>query len=244
MLKRLITAAVGVVGLVVIGLGVASATVWRADDVLVADDVRRTRTPWSTDPGVLELGGDPVTVTVTRAGRRPRSSWRSVATPTSPAGWAPTRTDRSPGCTSWHELAVDDVEDTRPSPRRRPRTRRPPPPPRRRRDPRADRAPRPTRRRPRPTRPGRTCGSPRRRATGRPTLVWPQQEGRWSLIAVSTGESAPTLSMAWPRVVTTPWLWPCVVVGGLLLVLLVGAGSCCATSAAHAQGLDEPSGTP
>ena len=36
MVKRLIIAAVGVVGLVVIGLGVASATVWRADDVLVA----------------------------------------------------------------------------------------------------------------------------------------------------------------------------------------------------------------
>ena len=76
MLKRLIIAAVGVVGLVVIGLGIASATVWRADDVLVATTSGGSHT-LVTDPGVLELGGDPVTVTVTvpddgqrRPGRR------------------------------------------------------------------------------------------------------------------------------------------------------------------------------
>ena len=57
--------------------------------------------------------------------------------------------------------------------------------------------------------------------TGSAELVWPAQEGRWSLIAVSTGESAPTLALAWPRVVTTPWLWPCVVVGTLLVLLAV-----------------------
>ena len=38
---------------------------------------------------------------------------------------------------------------------------------------------------------------------------------------MSTGESAPNLTLAWPRVVTTPWLWPAVVVG-LLLVLVSG----------------------
>ena len=42
MRKRVITAAVGVVGLVVIGLGVASATIWRADDVLVATTTSST----------------------------------------------------------------------------------------------------------------------------------------------------------------------------------------------------------
>ena len=63
-MKRLIIAAVGVVGLVVIGLGVASATVWRADDVLVAGTSGGPHT-LVTDPGVLELGGDPVTVHVT-----------------------------------------------------------------------------------------------------------------------------------------------------------------------------------
>ena len=61
MRKRLIEAGVGLLGLVVIALAVASATLWRADDVLVA---RATATAGLvvTDPGVLELGGDPVTV--------------------------------------------------------------------------------------------------------------------------------------------------------------------------------------
>ncbi|ASR53963.1 hypothetical protein CBP52_00990 [Cellulomonas sp. PSBB021] len=60
----MITAAAGVVGLVVIGLGVASATVWRADDVMVATTTASSHVV-VTDPGVLELGGDPATVRVT-----------------------------------------------------------------------------------------------------------------------------------------------------------------------------------
>ena len=90
MLKRLIIAAVGVVGLVVIGLGIASATVWRADDVLVATTSGGSHT-LVTDPGVLELGGDPVTVTVSVPDGG-QSSSRSAVTRTSTAGWGPTRT--------------------------------------------------------------------------------------------------------------------------------------------------------
>ena len=107
-LKRLTTAAVGVVGLVVIGLGIASATVWRADDVLVATTsggahtlVDRPRRPGARRRPRDRQGQ--------RAGRRHRRAWRSVATRTSRAGWAATRTGRSPGLSAWHTLAVDDV---------------------------------------------------------------------------------------------------------------------------------------
>ena len=70
MVKRLIivAVAVGVVGLVVIGLGVASATVWRADDVLVAGTSGGAHT-LVTEPGVLELGGDPVTASSCQSSR-------------------------------------------------------------------------------------------------------------------------------------------------------------------------------
>ncbi len=55
------------------------------------------------------------------------------------------------------------------------------------------------------------------------TLDWTRQEGRWSLLVASTGEdpAPPTLTLTWPREVTTPWLWPGVI-GGVVL-LLAGA---------------------
>ncbi|WP_309135520.1 hypothetical protein [Cellulomonas sp.] len=54
--------------------------------------------------------------------------------------------------------------------------------------------------------------------TGEVELTWTAQPGRWSVLAVGPGESAPRLSLAWPQEVTTPWLVPCVVVGSLLLL--------------------------
>ena len=63
MLQRLIAAVLGVLGLAAIALGIASATVWRADDTLTA--TARTAegtTLITTAPGVLELGDPPVSV--------------------------------------------------------------------------------------------------------------------------------------------------------------------------------------
>ena len=105
--KRVITAAVGVAGLVVIGLGVASATVWRPDDVLVAT------TPASghlvvTDPGVLELGGDPVTIRATTTGKDPVVL--AIGRDNDVAGWVGADAHvQVTGLASWDELAVDDV---------------------------------------------------------------------------------------------------------------------------------------
>ncbi|MDQ0371706.1 hypothetical protein [Cellulomonas humilata] len=217
MLKRLTTAAVGVVGLVVIGLGIASATVWRADDVLVATTSGGAHT-LVTDPGVLELGGDPVTVKVSVPDGG--NVVLAVGRDTDVAGWVGTDAHgQVTGLSAWHTLAVDDV--AAPAPTAEPTD--------------AATAAAPAEPVPTPTPTDGATDGPATAAdptgsdlwvaqetgTGSAELVWPAQEGRWSLLAVSTGESAPTLSLAWPRVVTTPWLWPCVAVGTLLVLLSV-----------------------
>ena len=215
MLKRLIIAAIGVVGLVVIGLGIASATVWRADDVLVATTSGGQHT-LVTDPGVLELGGDPVTVTVSVPDDGPVVL--AIGRDTDVAGWVGTDAHgRVTGLSGWHTLAVEDVEAPAPDGDRRlgraPGRRRDAAAPAPTESPAAEAAPTvadPT---------GSDLWVAQETGLGSAELVWPAQEGRWSLIAVSTGDAAPTLSLAWPRVVTTPWLWPCVAAGALLVLV-------------------------
>ena len=57
------------------------------------------------------------------------------------------------------------------------------------------------------------------RGTGEAVLDWERIPGRWSLIAATDGTAAaPALTLTWSRTVTTPFLVPGLVVGGLLLV--------------------------
>ena len=153
---RVITAAVGVVELVVIGLGVAPATVWRPDDVVVAT------TPASghlvvTDPGVLELGDGPVTIRATTTGGDPVVL--AIGRDTDVAAWVGTDAHvQVTGLASWSELEVTDVKDTTPAPSPAPADRLLP-----LRHPRpARRPPRAPTRRPRSTPRAPTSGSPRR----------------------------------------------------------------------------------
>ncbi|MDM7855792.1 hypothetical protein [Cellulomonas alba] len=217
MLKRVITAAVGVVGLVLVGLGVASATLWRADDVLVATASGSAHT-YVTDPGVLEMGGDPATVRITV----PDGAHvvLAVGRDTDVTGWIGSDPHaRVTGLSSWHDLATATAS-AKPTPA-----------------PTAGATAKPS---PTPSPTGTAAASAGGAATsaaaadptgsdmwvqesagnGSASLTWQAQPGRWSLIAVSTGAAAPTLSISWPRVVTTPWLWPLVVIG---LVLVLGA---------------------
>ncbi|GEK22546.1 hypothetical protein [Cellulomonas xylanilytica] len=217
MLKRLTAAVIGIVGLVVIGLGIASATVWRADDVLVATTSGGANT-LVTDPGVLELGGDPVTVTATVPDDG--TVVLAIGRDTDVAGWVGTDAHgQVTGLSSWHTLAVDEVEAPAPTPVPTDAAAAP-----------ADPA-QPDAAAPSPTEGTADAPVPvadpsesdlwvaQDTGTGSAELVWPATEGRWSLLAVSTGDSPPTLELAWPRVVTTPWLWPCVAVGTLLVLL-------------------------
>jgi hypothetical protein len=70
------------------------------------------------------------------------------------------------------------------------------------------------------------------------------EEGRWSLLLAPLGDSegdpavltGTTITMTWPQVVTTPWLWPGVVVG----VLAVAVGLMLALSAVKGQRRSRP----
>ncbi|WP_454051389.1 hypothetical protein [Cellulomonas sp. Marseille-Q8402] len=215
MLQRLIAALLGVLGIAAIGLGVASATVWRADDPLVATaapggDVRTL----VTDPGVLELAGDPVTVTVRAEGS---PVVLAVGRDTDVTAWVGDDPyERVTGLSDWHTLATTAVEPEA-APTAAPTTEAP-----------ADAAATPS-----PSASGEPEASAVRAADptgsdmwvlevggdGSATLDWPAQDGRWSLIAVSLGDTAPTLDLSWPQTVTTPWLWPGVALGVLLLAV-------------------------
>lgn len=209
MLQRIIAALLGVLGVAAVGLGIASATAWRADDPLVATAAPGgyTRT-LVTDPGVLELIGDPVTVTV-RADGAPVVV--AIGRDTDVRGWIGTDPYvRVTGLADWHTLATTvSTPDATPS---------------------ASATPTPT---PTPAT-GTDEGSEPVRAAdptgsdlwvvevggdGSASVAWPAQDGRWSLIATSLGDTAPTLELSWPQTVTTPWLWPGVTLGVLLLAV-------------------------
>ncbi|OJV56788.1 MAG: hypothetical protein BGO38_02140 [Cellulomonas sp. 73-145] len=237
MRKRLIEAGIGLLGLVVIALAVASATLWRADDVLVA---RATATAGLvvTDPGVLELGGDPVTVRaqvpagdhiVLAVGRDTDvsgwvgsdpyqrvsglSGWRTLrlaapgssAAP-SPAGSTSASASPSGGAAASSPSATAAAASAAPSSS-------------------ASGAPG-TAARPAADPSGSDMWVAQATGTGSAQLTWHAQDGRWSLlvagIAADGSAVNPTLEMSWPRVVSSPWLVPGLVLGGLLL--LAGAG--------------------
>ncbi|MCG7286297.1 hypothetical protein MHY85_09985 [Cellulomonas sp. ACRRI] len=216
MLQRLIAAVLGVLGVAAIGLGVASATVWRADDPLVATAAPGggTRT-LVTDPGVLELAGDPVTVTVHADGA---PVVLAVGRDTDVTAWVGDDPyERVTGLSDWHTLATtagQDAAEPTASPSG-PATEEP-----------AEAAPSPSA--------SEDAGTAAAQAAdptgndmwvaevagdGSATLEWTAQEGRWSLLAVSLGDAAPVLDLSWPQTVTTPWLWPGVALGVLLLAV-------------------------
>jgi hypothetical protein len=49
------------------------------------------------------------------------------------------------------------------------------------------------------------------------TLRWSHRPGRWSLLAVGVGDGAgaPEVQLTWPRAVSTPWVLPAVIGGGV-----------------------------
>ncbi|WP_396045673.1 hypothetical protein [Cellulomonas sp. P22] len=209
-------------GLLVIGLGIASATLWRADDILVASATPQDGTRLLVaDPGVLELAGDPVTVTVEAPGDTPVVL--AVGRDTDVAGWVGTDAyARVSGLSAWDTLSTEPVAATAPDAAAAPDATAP-----------TDEAA--------PSDETATDGAaaaadaaavladPRgsdlwvaeSSGEGSATLTWTAQPGRWSLLVASVGDEVPTLTMSWPRTVTTPWLVPALVVG--LLLLAAGA---------------------
>ncbi len=229
MLQRLIAAMLGVLGLLAIGLGVASSTVWRGDDILVA-----TASPDAhlvvADPGVLELAGNPVTVTVRAANDTPVVI--AVGRDTDVAGWVGTDAHAQvTGLAGWHALRTEPVAERAPTPAASAAV-----------EPaaRESAASEPAASDPSASATGESAGGATaavadpsgsdlwvKQATGNgtATLTWDAQPGRWSLLVASLGEPPPVIELAWPRTVTTPWQWPGVVGGALLLLTGLGLGA-------------------
>ncbi len=226
MLQRALATLLCLLGIAAIGLGVASATVWRSSDTLSAS-LRATDGVVVTEPGVLELAADQVEV-------RARASAGEVVLAigssddveawvgTDPATWVSGLADRttlasgpspaaSPSATATAEpsatptdaatsqAATPSETATEPSATQEPVT------------PEAEPSP--------PANPdGSDLWIAQAVGTPRAELAWTGAPGRWSALAVATEGGPVTLTLTWPQVVTTPWRTPGLVVGSLLLV--------------------------
>ncbi|MEV7974308.1 hypothetical protein [Cellulomonas sp. NPDC089187] len=213
MLQRFIAALLGLLGIAAAALGIASATAWRADDPLVATATADAQT-LITEPGVLEVAGDPVTVTVRASGS---PVVLAVGRDTDVAAWVGDDPHQLvTGLADWHDLALTDGTAAEPSATA---TSEPT-------DPAGEPSPSPSATEQSDT--AATAADPTgsdmwiTEVTGEDsaTLEWTApSSGRWSLLAVSLGDTPPTLDLSWPQEVTTPWLWPGVAVGVLLLAI-------------------------
>lgn len=235
MLHRALASLVCALGVAAIALGVASATVWRPSDTLVAE---ATAGPGSTllvtESGVLTTAASEVTVTVTGEdvvivlGRTADvEAWVDREAHTTVTGLA-----------DWHVLATSDVA-ARPDPTEE--TEEPAPPD-------GESATE------QPTEPaegeaaegeaaeGEAAEGDPADADGTPVppdprgsdmwwvevsgstsaeLEWSETDGRWSVLAASTavGADPPKITLTWPQEVVTPWLLPGVFVGSLVLMI-------------------------
>lgn len=239
---RVLGALLCVVGLVVGGLAVASATVWRASDTLAAS---ATAAPGSTllvtEPGVLDLAADEVTVSaeadgapvVVALGRSVDvDAWvgespatrvtglvdrTTLATDAGRSGETPTSapTGPEPSGTTPAEGAAEEGAPEEGAPEEAPAE------PGAEGEEVADGEPAPDPR-------GADLWVEEVSADGATELRWEAQDGRWSVLVASTEPDVPpTVTLSWPQTVATPWLVPGLVVGGLLLLtgaalLLVG----------------------
>jgi hypothetical protein len=109
-LRRTITVVLVVVGVVVIGLAIASATIWRPSDRITASLAATPQAPLLvTDPGVLEMVAGEVTVRASAEGDAPVTL--AVGRDVDVQGWV----GDAPhvvvtGLTTWSELAAETVD--------------------------------------------------------------------------------------------------------------------------------------
>jgi hypothetical protein len=188
-------------GLGGIGYGVATATVLRESDTVVA-----TATPSGdgtmvvTEPGVLGLVDDQVTVRATVP--EGQKVTLALGSDVDVLGWVGNDPyDSVTGLSSWETLSVapgtgaatDEEEAAEPA--EKPGT-----------------GPDPA---------GSDMWISEASGETAVSMRWTEQPGRVVLLAagVGKGAEAPTLELTWPRPVATPYLWPGVLGGGFALVL-------------------------
>jgi hypothetical protein len=232
-LKRFLPAVFVLLGLLVVGLGIASATLWKPSPT-----VRAVATPVDagnvviTAPGVLDLVASEVTVRASAPGSRvvlvigrdsDVAAW-AAASPhvlvTGLSSWTRLATDSAPARVPQASASASAADTASPTPSTAPTP-----------SPAADGG----------ASAAATAGSATSagvapdpsssdmwlvQSDGKDaaTLTWASRPGRWSALAVSLGTSptAPELELSWPHSVTTPWLAPAMGVGGALLLLGLG----------------------
>ncbi|MFD6175713.1 MULTISPECIES: hypothetical protein [unclassified Isoptericola] len=199
MLQRILGGVLVLIGLAAAALGVASATVWRDTDTVAA-----TAKPSGdgtfvvTDPGVLGLVGDDVTISASVP--EGQKVTLAVGRDVDVAGWVGNDPySRVTGLSDWENLSVAAGEPA---------------------DADAKTAKAPTTG---PDPAGSDMWVAEASDADSVTLRWSDRPGRWTLLAagVGKGAQAPTLELTWPRAVATPYLWPGVIAGAVLV--LVGA---------------------
>lgn len=232
MLQRILGGVLVLLGLVSVALGVASATVWRDSDTVVATArPAGDGTMVVTDPGVLGLVSDDVTVTASVP--EGQKVTLVVGRDVDVDGWVGQEpSSRVTGLSDWETLAVEQG------------------------------APEPEGEGDEPAEPVEPSGADPAGSDmwvaeasdeGGVTLRWSDRPGRWTLLAAGVGDEAqaPSLTFTWPRAVTTPYLWPAVgagaalvLVGLVLLVLGFRRPRRRRRDAARAAGGDETTTTP
>ncbi|WP_264029863.1 hypothetical protein [Cellulosimicrobium sp. SH8] len=240
MLQRIIAALLLVGGLVAVGLGVASATVWRDSDTVVATTAYTgDGTLLVTEPGVLDLVAEDVTIRATAPGEQQVTL--AIGREVDVTGWVGEDAHGVvTGLSDWDALATRAVEpaaaEETPAEGETPADGESPA---EGETPAAEETPAdgdaPAEETPAE---GETAvvgvdpaGSDmwfeESTGAGSASLRWSDQPGRWQLLVAGVGEGAvaPTLELSWPREVETPLLWPGVIGGAVLILLGLGIGA-------------------
>lgn len=202
MLHRVLATLLCVLGAAAIALGVASATLWRPADTLVASaQAADGTTLLVTDPGVLDMAAGHVTIQATGEAE---TVVVAIGRTTDVQAWVGTDPfTRVTGLADWDALRTTAEEGSGDPPQT------------------TDHAVQDEQATPQPLDPsGSDLWVAEASAAGRANLEWAARDGRWSALVATTGAGAdpPQVTLTWPREVRTPWLSPGVAAGSVLLV--------------------------
>ncbi len=214
--RRKLPLTLAVVGGLIILAVIVAASVVRSSDTATLSLGERPEVPVViTEPGVLDAVDPEVTARAT-AGEDEQVVLAVGRTSEVEAWLGSTDHARITGLSSWEELRVEVVTGTEPTA-----------------DATATPQPTPTEQEEATTPPAEDVEEPQAlpdpagsdlwvaeaTSTGTAELTWSDQPGRWTLVAATDGSGpAPEVELEWGRQVSTPWLVPGIVIGGLLLV--------------------------
>jgi len=236
-LQRILAAGLIVLGLVGIGTGVASATVWRESESVVATTPADGSAPLVlSEPGVLDMVAGDVTVTAKTPEDKPVTL--VIGREVDVEGWVGADPHSViTGLSDWDALSTRSVDA--------------PPPaedvPAEGEVPAEGVAPAEGEEAAAaaPVVGADPAGSDmwfaEAAGAGEVSLRWSDRPGRWSLLAAGTGEdpATPVVTLTWTREVSTPWLWPGIAGGTLLL--LAGLAIAVISFVGGRKGGDKPS---